>query len=387
MGTTKIDTLLQKAVSDGKVPGVVGLAADRNGIIYQGAYGRRAIDNEAPMTMDSVFWIASMTKAITTVAAMQLVEKGLLQLDEPVYNLLPELSSVNILEGFNADGQPQWKKPVTPITLRHLLTHTSGFAYEFFNANILKYMLQCQIPSLIACMNISLRTPLVHEPGEMWEYGASVDWVGKAIEAVSGQSLSDYLKNNLFSLLDMNDTAFIISSKMYSHLAMMHQREANGTLTRLDFLMPQEPEFFMGGAGLYSTARDYLKFLLMILNGGIHNGVRILQPETIKEMGRNQIGEIEVPPLKTTTPDLSKDAEFFPGMIKKWGLGFMLTTEDAPTGRSAGSMSWVGLSNSFFWIDPIKQVVGILLTQIFPFADDQAMDLFSQFETLIYEQL
>lgn len=387
MGTKKIDTLLQRAVSEGTVPGAVGLAANRKGIIYQGAFGCRDMDKDLPMTMDSVFWIASMSKAITTTAAMQLVEKGLLHLDEPIYSLLPELGSVDILEGFNADGQPQWRKPGTAVTLRHLLTHTAGFAYEFFNQDILNYMSQNQMPSVIACMNISLRTPLVHEPGQRWEYGTSVDWVGKAIEAVSGQSLSDYFKDQLFPLLDMNDTAFTLSAEMYSRLAMIHQREASGSLTRTGFLMPHEPEFFMGGGGLYSTAGDYLKFLMMILNGGIYNEVRILQPETIKEMGRNQIGDVNVLPLKTTMPSISQDAEFFPGIIKKWGLGFMLITEDAPTGRSAGSMSWVGLANSFFWIDPVKEVAGILLTQVFPFADEQVMDLFSQFETLIYEQL
>ncbi len=387
MGTIKIDKLLQSAVAEGSVPGVVALAANRDGVIYQGAFGCNAIDNDVPMTMDSVLWIASMSKAITTVAAMQLVEKGLLQLDEPMSHLFPQFASISVLDGFSADGKPQFRKPVRQITLRHLLTHTSGFAYEIFNTDMLNYTLKEQIPILIACKNISLDTPLVHDPGEMWEYGISVEWVGKAIEAVSGQSLEDYFRNNIFSLLDMNDTAFILSPGMYSRLASMHQREADGSLTRIDFLLPQEPESFMGGIGLYSTGVDYLKFLQMLLNGGVYNGARILQPETIKEMGRNQIGDINVPPLKSAIPSLSRDAEFFPGMTKKWGLGFMLTTEDAPTGRSAGSMSWVGLCNSFFWIDPIKQVTGVLMTQILPFADDQAMDLFDQFETLIYEQI
>jgi len=387
MGNVESDKLLQQAVLKGGVPGVVALAANRDGVIYQGAFGHQAIKSDTPMTIDSVFWIASMSKALTTVAAMQLVEKGKLKLDQPIGNLLPDLTSLKVLEGFDDYGSPRFRKPIRPITLRHLLTHTSGFAYEFFNADIMNYMLREQIPTVLACMDVSLKTPLVHDPGEMWEYGISLDWVGKAIEAASGQSLNDYLRDNVFVPLGMNDTVFIIRPAMRSRLAAMHQREADGALTRIAFEMPQEPEFFMGGGGLYSTGGDYLKFLQMLLHGGTLNGVRILQAETVKEMGSNQIGEINVGPLKSAIPSLSNDAEFFPDMVKKWGLGFMLTTEDAPTGRSATSMSWVGVCNSFFWVDPIKQVVGVLLTQILPFADDQAMDLFAKFETSIYKQL
>ncbi|MEN6350925.1 MAG: serine hydrolase domain-containing protein [Syntrophomonas sp.] len=387
MNIGEINELLQTSVLEGAVPGVVALAANREGVIYQGAFGRRSTNSDTPMTIDSVFWIASMSKAVTTVAAMQLVEKGLLHLDEPVNRLLPDLVPLKIIEGFDNEGLPRLREPVRPLTLRHLLTHTSGFAYEFFNPDILAYMSREQIPTVLACMNVSLNIPLVCDPGEKWEYSISLDWTGKAIEAASGQSLNDYMRDNIFVPLGMNDTGFIIQPSMRSRMAAMHQREENGLLTPIDFEMPQEPEFFMGGGGLYSTGEDYLKLLRMILQGGSLDGVRILQPETIKEMGRNQIGEINVGPLISAIPSLSKDAEFFPGMIKKWGLGFMLTTEDAPTGRSSESMSWVGLCNSFFWIDPVKQITGLMLTQVLPFADAQVLDLYDRFETLIYRQL
>jgi methyl acetate hydrolase len=387
MQTQHIDQILESAVSEGKVPGVVAVAANHDGVVYEGAFGQRGIDSENPMTLDTVFWIASMTKAMTSVAAMQLVEKGKLQLDEPLSNVLPELDSIQVLEGFDSNGHPILRKPKRPITLRHLLTHTAGFTYDMWNGDIVRYMEYEGIPGIIECKNVTLiKTPLVFDPGERWEYGINIDWVGKAVEAVSGQSLREYLKDHIFTPLGMDDTDFIIQPGACERLAAMHQRDANGALSRIDFEVPQKPEFFMGGGGLYSTARDYLTFLQMLLNGGTFKGVRILQSETVKEMGINQIGDLNVLPMKTAIPAVTNDAEFFPGMVKKWGLGYMITVEDAPTGRSAGSLAWAGLGNTYYWIDPVKGVTGVLLTQILPFADDSVLDLFAKFEKGIYDR-
>jgi methyl acetate hydrolase len=385
MQTQQLDQILEESVSEGKVPGVVAITANHDGVIYEGAFGQRIIDSDTPMTLDTVFWIASMTKAITSVAAMQLVEKGKIQLDEPVSRVLPELDSIQVLEGFDSNGHPILRKPKRPITLRHLLTHTAGFTYDMWNADMVRFMEYEGIPGMIECKNITLlKTPLVFDPGDRWEYGISIDWVGKVVEAVSGQSLRDYLKENIFTPLGMIDTDFIIQPGARERLAAMHQRDENGTLNRIDFEVPQEPEFFMGGGGLYSTAGDYVTFLQMLLNEGTFKDVRILQSETVKEMGINQIGDLNVLPMKTAIPAVTNDVDLFPGMVKKWGLGYMITTEDAPTGRSAGSLTWAGLGNTYFWIDPVKRVTGVLLTQILPFADASVLELLTDFETAIY---
>ncbi|WP_206918383.1 serine hydrolase domain-containing protein [Alicyclobacillus suci] len=344
MGTDVIDRLLEETVEKGDVPGVVAIAGTADGVTYHGAFGHRAVDNRVPMTTDTVFWIASMTKAVTSVAAMQLVEQGRLQLDEPIGRVLPELTTVKVLEGFSESGEPRYRTPKRPITLRHLLTHTAGFTYDMWNADMMRYMERAQIPNIIECKNITLSTPLVFDPGDRWEYGINIDWVGKAVEVVSGRSLQDYLKENVFTPLRMEDTGFRIPDGARSRLAAMHQRGEDGTLTRIDFEVPQDPEFFMGGAGLYSTGTDYLKFTQMLLHEGMANGTRILQSETVQMMRRNHIGSLNVRPMKSAIAAVTNDAEFFPGMEKKWGLGFMINMEDAPTGRRAGSLAWAGLA-------------------------------------------
>ena len=382
-----IDQLLHRSVAEGQVPGVVALAANDEGILYQGAFGKLSTDSESSVALESVFWIASMSKAVTSVAAMQLVEQGKLELDAPLQNVLPDLAEVQVLEGFTEDGTPRLRAPKSPITLRRLLTHTAGFTYDMWSSDMVRFMEQNGIPGIIECKKSTLRTPLVFDPGERWEYGINIDWVGQAVEAASGQSLNDYMKEHIFIPLGMQDTGFIIAPEARSRLAGMHSRNLDGSLTRIDFEVPQQPEFFMGGGGLYSTGKDYLTFLRALLGNGELNGVRILQPETTVEMGRSHIGDLNVRPMKTAIPAVTNDAEFFPGMVKKWGLGYMITTEDAPTGRSAGSLAWAGLANTYYWIDPVKRLTGVLLTQILPFADEQVLNLLTAFETAMYKQV
>jgi methyl acetate hydrolase len=384
---TLIDQVLRTAVDTHQVPGVVALAANDKGVIYQGAFGKRAVGQGAEMTLDSVFWIASMTKAITSTAAMQLVEQGKLQLDEPIGELLPELKSPQVLEGFDPSGAPKLRPAKRPITLRLLLTHTAGFTYDIWNANTGRYEKQAGIPGIITCKNDALRTPLAFDPGERWEYGINIDWVGKAVEKVSGQKLGDYFRDHIFNPLGMQDTSFKLSDSQRSRLVTMSARQADGSLKPIDFEMPQDPEFQMGGGGLYSTGPNYLKFVQVFLNDGGLNGVQLLRPETVKQMGQNQIGDIDVTVLKTVDPASSKDAEFFPGIVKKWGLGFMINTKEAPTGRSAGSLAWAGLANTYFWIDPKRRVGGVILMQLLPFGDEKALDVFSGYETAIYKML
>lgn len=386
MKTQKLDDIFKKTVEGSKIPGVVACVADDQGIIYEGAFGQRSLESDVKMTTDSVFWIASMTKAITTVAAMQLVEQEKLHLDQPLNVILPQLSEIKVMEGVDNDGSPILREPKSQITLRNLLTHTAGFTYHFFNEDTIKYIEAKKLPGITECKNDALMTALAFDPGERWEYGINIDWVGKAIEAVTGQSLRVYLKENIFTPLEMNDTDFVPHSEARSRQAAMHARGEDQTLVPIPFAMPEDPEFFMGGGGLYSTAGDYMTFLQMILHGGILKGKRILEKETIAEMSKNQIGNLEVTALKSANPALTNDYEAFPEMVKKWGLGFLITTEDAQTGRKAGSLSWAGLANTYFWIDPVSKITGVILTQILPFADQKVLNLFDQFEAKVYEQ-
>jgi methyl acetate hydrolase len=379
-----IDQALRGAAEAKLVPGVVAVAADDKGIIYEGAFGKRNLEAGAEMTRDSVFWIASMTKAVTSIAGMQMVEQGKLTLDDPIERIVPELKSPKVLEGFDANGNPKLRNAKRPITLRHLLTHTSGHGYDLFNPDLVKYVKHEGLPGIITCENAALRTPLKFDPGEGWEYGINIDFIGKAVERVSGKTLDVYLRDHILKPLGMNETGFVIRPDQRARLVSMHARQADGSLKPIPFEVPQKPEFFMGGAGLYGTASDYIKFCQMFLNDGQFNGARILRKETVEEIAKNQIGHIDVGALPIGIPELTNVAEFFPGMVKKWGFAFVINTEEAPTGRSAGSLAWAGLGNTYYWIDRRKRIAGVILMQLLPFADTKALDLLGKFETLVY---
>ncbi len=381
----KVDSVLNGAVSAGSVPGVVAAAADDKGVIYEGAFGKRNLVTGAAMTPDTMFWIASMTKAVTSVAAMQMVEQGKLHLDKPISDVVLELSATQVLEGFDASGAPKLRAPKRPLTLRHLLTHTAGFSYDLWNQDIARYMKHANIPGVGTCKNEALKTPLVADPGDKWEYGIGIDWAGKAVERVSGLSLDGYLRERIFGPLGMKDTGFILRPDQQARVASVHARDKDGKLSPIEFGMPQAPEFFMGGGGLYSVARDYLTFLRMLLAGGRLNNAQILKPETVATINKNAMGNVNVTLLKTNMPDLTNDAEFFPGTVKKWGLAYMINTQDVPGGRSAGSLAWAGLANTYFWLDPKKKVTGVILTQILPFADHKTLQLLADFESAVYK--
>jgi methyl acetate hydrolase len=383
----QIDRVLQTATDRGDVPGVVAMAATREGPVYQGAFGRRTLPDGPSMTADSVFWIASMTKAITSTAAMQLVEQGKLALDRPIADILPELAGPQVLEGFDPAGEPRLRPAKRPITLRHLITHTAGFVYDIWNADMGRYVERKSVPGIISCQNAALALPLVFEPGEKWDYGINIDWVGKAVERASGQRLGAYFAEHLFAPIGMKDTGFKLTADHRARLAGMHARGADGGLAPIAFEIPQEPEFEMGGGGLYGTAADYLAFQRVFLNQGRAEGGQVLRPETVALMAQNAIGGLNVRLLKTAVPASSNDAEFFPGMVKKWSLGFMISAEAVPGTRSAGSLAWAGLGNTYFWIDPAAGVAGVILMQLLPFADAKALALLDAFERAVYAAL
>ena len=381
------DGVLRKAVEQG-VPGVVAMATNRDGNTYEGAAGKADLGSGRPMTTDDVFALFSTTKAITGAVIMQQVEQGKLQLDDAAKKHVPEIAELQVLEGFDAAGEPKLRAPKSDITIRQLLTHTAGCGYDFFIYDLIKYNEKRNVPSVVSATNASLKAALLFDPGERWEYGCNIDWAGKVAEAVDGKRLGDVMRERIFAPLGMNETAFVMTPGMRSRRATMHQRGDDGAMTPLsDFELTSEPEQHMGGHGLYGTVGDYMKFIRMILNDGKGPNGRVLAAETVATMAQNHLGNLKIRALPGAIPQLSNDAEFFPGMPKSWGLTFMINEEQAPTGRPAGELAWAGLANLFYWIDRKNGVGGFWATQIFPFADPTSVPSYYDFETAVYRNL
>ena len=378
------DTLLADAVASGGVPGVVAALTNADHTLYEGAAGLRALDQAAPMDAQTVMWIASMTKPVVAACAMQLVEQGRIGLDDPAAKIIPELGRFRVLTGWDTNGQPITRPPKTAITLRNLLTHSAGFVYDTWNAEMARYHKRMDVPRASSGFQAGLRVPLAFDPDERWEYGINIDWVGQLIEAASGMRLGQYLRQHLSEPLGMASTAFRITPQMRARLAKVHQRDADGKLAVTAIEVPQDPQFEPGGGGLYSTIGDYQRFMRMILNGGRGNGNQVLQPTTVALMSHNAMGDLRVRMLPTQDRLRSCDAEFFPGTPKTWGLSFMINETRAPTGRPAGSLAWAGLANTFFWIDPKNAIAGALMMQMLPFVDPQALALFTAYEKSVY---
>jgi methyl acetate hydrolase len=372
--TDEIDRALQARVSAREIPGVVAMAANGQSVVYEGAFGFRDMATASRMSTDTVFRIASMVKLLTSVAALQLVERGKLKLDEPAGNIDPTLGSVQVLAGFDAKGVPQLRPAQRPITLRNLLTHTSGFSYPLWDWNVVRYL-------RAARRNPALpRMPLMFEPGSRWAYGGSLDGVGRMVEIAGGQSLDRYFSDHITGPLGMRDTGFSLTDEQRARQASLHVRDANGKLVPRPLEKPNVQRVPSGGGGIYSTAPDYLVLLQALLNGGSLRETSILRPETVALMAQNQIGNLEAGILKTTNPALSNDVDLFPGVQLRWGLGHMINIDPVPGGRKAGSLTWAGLLNTYYWIDPTMQIAGVIMTQILPFADRQALEAYRQFE-------
>ncbi len=382
-----IDAALRTATSSGELPGIVAMAANEGGVVYEGIFGDRRFHEGPAMTRDTVFRVASMVKLITSVAALQLVEQGKLSLDAPAPDIDPALGAPQVLEGFDAAGKPHVRPPRRPILLRHLLTHTAGFTYRLWDAEELRY-LQALDKLPAADRSKFPRTALMFDPGERWQYGPNIDWVGKIVESVSGEPLDVHYRKSIFDPLGMKDTGFIVTSEQRAREASGHRRLPDGALkaepVEHELKLQGVAHTFSGGGGIYSTAPDYLTLIRALLHGGELDGARILKPETVALMGQNQIGRIEAGILKTTAPGLSNDVDFFPGISLRWGYGHMINMQPVPEGRSAGSMTWAGIYNTYYWIDPKRRVAAVFMTQVLPFADHRALQVYRQFERGIY---
>ena len=384
--TALIDDVLRQAVGRGAAAGIVAAAATRDGTFYEGAFGKRSVDAPAPMTTDTIFRIFSMTKAVVSVAAVKLAEQGKLDLDAPVERYRPEFAELQVLEGFDGD-RPRLRAPKRKATVRQLLTHTSGLVYEFWNANMAKYLAVTGNPSFLSGTKKGIAYPLAFDPGERWDYGVGIDWVGQVVETVSGKRLDAYCYDEIFAPLGMPDTGFECEGEKRSRLTGVHARGADGSLSVIALDPPSNPEIYCAGFALYSTAADYVRFLRMLLNKGSLDGATILKPETVDMALANHIGSLEIGNLVSVAPAITFDAEFFPGMPKGHSLVTLINNEQARGMRSAGSHCWAGALNTFFWFDPKRDIAGVILMQSLPFVDPRAVDVLVDFEKAVYAGL
>ncbi|MBI3208749.1 MAG: beta-lactamase family protein [Candidatus Solibacter usitatus] len=349
--TAEFDTVLKAAVDTKKVPGVVAIVATGKEIVYEGA---------ASMDKDTIFAIASMTKPVTSVAIMQLVEAGKIKLDEPASVYAPELAKSQVLDG------ARMRAPKSPVTVGQLLTHTSGFGYEFMNSGLFAAVRGGKIPSALAGGDGFLRAPLLFDPGQKWEYGISTDWLGRIVELVSGKKLDEYFQANIFDPLGMKDSFFKVPDEKKARVAKLSQRKEDGSLQEQPASTRSGATFLSGGGGLFSTASDYIRFTQAILNGGQLGDKRILKAETVALMGQNHIGELNVQPLRSMAPAFAADNASLPAGLDKFGYGFALNSKAIDKGRSANTMAWAGIFNTFFWIDREKNVCAVLMSQMSP---------------------
>jgi CubicO group peptidase (beta-lactamase class C family) len=349
------------------------MATLADGQQYLGAFGRRHAEKPAPMTTDTVFWIASFTKLVTSVVALQLVEEGVISLDQPVASVRPDFAELGILDGFDAAGAPRVRQARDTPTIRHLLTHTSGLGYAFMDVDLARYAELKHMPPGSGHL-----LPRRFEAGARWQYGASTDWLGVVIEGVCGQGLDAVFQRRIFDRLGMTDTTFVPDAAQKARSAAMHARLPDGDAAPIDFALAPPPNPNLGGGGLYSTAPDFMRLLRALLDG------TILGDWSRAALFENQVGDLEAGVLASSMPSFTNPYDPIPGCPKRWSLGMLINPQAGPAGRAAGSAAWAGLANCYYWMDPSRGLAGVLMAQVLPFADRKVLGLFSAFERAVY---
>ncbi|OBI82159.1 serine hydrolase [Mycobacterium sp. E740] len=378
MGFERIDDLLNGVTSDGSLHGIAATVVGRDGVLYEHASG-----DAKP---DTMFRNASMTKAVATTAALQLVEQGRVNLDAPVASIVPEFGDLQVLDGFQS-GEPVLRAPKTQATVRQLMTHTAGCGYHFLNEKLFTYCTEYGFPDVLQGIKRAISAPLVHDPGTVWEYGVSTDWVGQVVEAVSGQTLGDYLAEHVYGPLGMTDSTFSPTDVQRTRLLPVMSRASDGSLGPSVIDLTAEPEWDSAGHGSYGTIADYGRFVRAWLNGGELDGARILKEETVELALQDHLDGAPLPKkLEPTVPELAKPVESL-DVPQGWGLGFHLYLIDLPGMRSAGSGDWSGLFNSFYWIDRAAGIGAVIATQLLPFFDDTMVKTILGFEAAVYAEL
>lgn len=378
---SELDDLIRAAVAREDMPFAVAMIGNSRGTVWSASAGRSSPGREA--SADTVFRVFSMTKAIGGLAAMLLVERGKLSLDTEVESILPEFSELRLIESFGPNG-PVLRKPARRATVRHLATHTSGFSYEFWNALVPQYQQASGSPSILAGTKASMFYPLTFEPGERWDYGIGIDWLGLVVQAVDGRRIDQFCREEILQPLAMHDTAFEPDPAWLDRLAAVKIRGEDGRFADFEIAPPPNPEVYGMGHALYATAGDYLRFLRMVLNRGTLDGCRLLSESSVATMLCNHIGTLQVAPLKSTAPPLSADVDLLPGTRKTHGITFMRFEEGAPGMRGPGSHGWAGVLNTHYWIDPARDIAAVLMTQSLPFGEPRFMATYEAFERAAY---
>ena len=384
-GADPIDELLGGACAGDALPGAVAIVVDADGVVYEGAAGRLSVYGDAPARVDTMFRIASMTKALASVAVLQLIESGRLGLEDPVESVLPELADLQVLDGFDGDT-PRLRPATSQPTIRQMLNHTSGFGYFFTNEQLERWHRLMDVPTVLDGVRAAIETPLVNDPGECWEYGVSTDWLGEVVGAVSGQTLDVYLAEHVFEPLGMTDTTFFPTDAQRERMMDVHDRTADGGLAISAVDIPEQPEIAFAGSGACATAGDYGRFLRALLRGGELDGERILRTETVDMMLSDHLAGAPLPEVsRSAVPALSNDVPSLP-FKQGWGLGLHLMLEDVPGMRRAGTGDWAGLFNSYFWLDREAGVAAAFFTQLLPFFDAKMLETLVGFELAVYAQ-
>ena len=382
---SRIDQVLQAGVKSGAVPHVAAIAADRDGVIYEGAAGVQVVGEDQPVTTGTQFRIMSMTKMVATAAALQQVEQGKLSLDASVEQYCPDFANLQVLEGFDGNT-PRLRPPASKATVRQLITHTSGLAYWFWNADLARYEAVTGIPNVVPGSAEAFKAPLVADPGTTFEYGINTDWLGKVIEAAAGQGLDVVIKENITGPLGMDDTMFLLDEGRRANAVTIHTRGEDGSWVSAGEILNQAPDWWAGGHGLYSTPRDYIRFERALLRGGELDGERILAQATVDAAFSNQIGDLDFPEeIPTTDPPITDTLRVGSGF--KWGYGLVLNTRDIPGHRRAWTGAWAGLFNTHFFVDRTTGICASIYTNSLPFVTDEAWELYGDFEAALYASL
>jgi methyl acetate hydrolase len=378
-----VEEILNRGVANGAVPGASLVITGADGEAEEATAGTLRIDSDEPVTASTMFRLMSMTKALASVAALQLIEQGKLGLEQEVASILPAFGELEVLEGFDGDT-PRLREPHSAATVRQLLTHTAGHGYAFGNADLLRYHELTGAPDPLEGRRAGLKMPLIADPGTEWNYGINTDWLGQVIEEVSGQDLAAYLEAHVFAPLGMSDTTFAPSAEQRARLMAVHSRTPEGGLATAELDLPVEPEFWAAGHGAYGTARDYARFMAALLGGGELAGARILRPETAELMFTDHLDGIPLPEgTKSTMPELTNDVPALP-FAQTFGLGLHVFTEDLPGLRRAGSGDWSGLFNCYYWIDRASGIAAAFLTQVLPFFDASVFEAVVGAEQAVY---
>ncbi len=380
-----IDNVLEQAVDRGAIPNVVAVAADRSGVIYRGAAGAIAPGDDRTVDATTEYRIMSMTKMIVTAAALQQRDAGRLDFDAPVADYYPTFADTQVLTGFDGD-EPIYRPAARPATVRHLVTHTSGLGYWFWNHDLARWQEATGNPGVLAGTGDFLQAPMTFDPGSEYQYGINTDLLGRCVVAAAGAELDEVLAADIFEPLGMRDTTYHPSDEQRGRLTPVHVQDETGSWVATDVDYARQPNPIPGGHGLYSTADDYLKFQRALLGGGEFDGARILSSDTVDEAFSNQIGEIDFP-AAIPSADPASSADFDAGPGHKWGWGLLLNSDDVPGRRRAGSGAWAGLCNTHFWVDRSTGITGAIYSQTLPFVAPEVYQVYLDFETALYSTL